>query len=206
MSETKLVETEEELLVQLKANDKIAWAEFLDTHSPHVYALALRLMKNETDAEDVLQETFTSAYKAIGSFEGRSKLGTWLYRIAYNAAMMRLRRPNTETVSIEDTMMAEDGRLIPKQLFDWCCLPEQEFETDEVAAKLEQAVRKLPEKYKSVFILRELEGLSTRETAVALELSEGAIKVRLHRARLHLREQLSPYFTEIAEQGGYNAS
>ncbi len=200
-----MIETEAELLTRLQANDKVAWADFLDLHSPHVYALALRLMKSEADAEDVLQETFANAYKAINAFEGRSKLGTWLYRIAYNAAMMRLRRPDAETVSIEDTMMAEDGRLIPKQLFDWCCLPEKEFETDEVTGKLEQAVRELPDKYKSVFILRELEGLSTRETAVALNLTEGAAKVRLHRARLHLREQLSPYFTDLAEQGGYNA-
>lgn len=194
--------SEQELIARLKTGDKGAWSECLEIHSANVYALALRLMNNETEAEDVLQETFMSAFKAIGSFEERSGLGTWLYRITYNAAMMRLRRPNKESVSVEDTMMAEDGRLIPEQLFDWCCLPEQDFETGEVKTRLEDAIRGLPEKYKAVFILRELEGLSTQETAVALNLTVGATKVRLHRARLWLREQLSPYFTDMAMQVG----
>ncbi len=198
MVNTTKAKSERELIARLKTGDKAAWSECLETHSPNVYALALRLMGSETEAEDVLQETFMNAYKAIGSFEGRSGLGTWLYRITYNASMMRLRRPNKEFVSVEDTMMAEDGRLIPEQLFDWCCLPEQEFETDEVKVRLEQAIQQLPEKYKAVFVLRELEGLSTQETADALDLTVGATKVRLHRARLWLRERLSPYFTEMA--------
>lgn len=202
MIDTTQSTSEQELLVRLKTGDKSAWSECLEIHSPNVYALALRLMGNETEAEDVLQETFMNAFKAIGSFEGRSGLGTWLYRITYNAAMMRLRRPNKESVSVEESMMAEDGRLIPEQLFDWCCLPEQEFETDEVKSRLENAIQALPEKYKAVFVLRELEELSTQETADALDLTVGATKVRLHRARLWLREQLSPYFTDIAIQGG----
>ena len=202
MANTTKAESEQELIIRLKAGDKAAWSECLDTHSPNVYALALRLMGSETEAEDVLQETFINAYKAIGSFEGRSGLGTWLYRIAYNASMMRLRRPKKELVSVEESLMTEDGRLIPEQLFDWCCLPEQEFETDEVKVRLERAIQELPEQYKAVFILRELEGLSTQETADALELTVGATKVRLHRARLWLRERLSPYFTEMATQEG----
>lgn len=187
------------LIARLKAGDKAACAECIDIHSPAIYRLALRLMQNEAEAEDVLQETFMNAFKAIDRFEGRSGLGTWLYRIAHNAAMMRLRKPQKYILSVEETLEDEEGSLIPKQLFDWCCLPEQDFESDEVQNELEKAIYALPEKYKSVFILRELEGLSTQETADSLDISLSAAKVRLHRARLHLRERLSPYFTEMAQ-------
>jgi RNA polymerase sigma-70 factor (ECF subfamily) len=156
-------------------------------------------MGNEAEAEDVLQETFLSAFKAIDSFEGRSGLGTWLYRIAYNASMMRLRRPDPYTVSVEETLDTDGLVVVPSQLFDWCCLPEKDFESDEVRLELDMAVNELPETLKAVFVLRELEGLSTAETASTLKISEGAVKVRLHRARLWLRERLSDYFADVAQ-------
>ena len=187
------------LIERLQAGDKSACAECIEINSPGIYRLALRLMQNEAEAEDVMQETFMNAFKAIDNFEGRSGLGTWLYRIAYNAAMMRLRKPQQYILSVEETLSEEEGNLIPKQLFDWCCLPEEDFATDEVQSELERAIQKLPEKYKSVFVLRELEELSTQETAVALDLTPSTVKVRLHRARLQLREQLTPYFTEMAQ-------
>jgi RNA polymerase sigma-70 factor (ECF subfamily) len=124
-----------------------------------------------------------------------------LYRIAYNAAMMRLRKPSPHTVSVEETMDGETAAVVPKQLFDWCCLPEEDFESDEVRAELERAISELPESLKAVFIMRELEGFSTAETAAALEISDGAVKVRLHRARLWLRERLTPYFADLAQDG-----
>jgi RNA polymerase sigma-70 factor (ECF subfamily) len=188
------------LIARIQAGDKAACAECIEIHSPAIYRLALRLMQNEAEAEDVLQETFLNAFKAIDSFEGRSGLGTWLYRIAHNAAMMRLRRPNPYTVSVEETLSPETQGIVPRQLFDWCCLPEEDFESDEVRSELERAIGELPEALKAVFILRELEGLSTAETAEALDLSPGAVKVRLHRARLWLREQLTPYFAELAHE------
>lgn len=187
------------LIERLQAGDKAACAECIEIHSPGIYRLALRLMQNEAEAEDVMQETFMNAFKAIDKFEGRSGLGTWLYRIAYNAAMMRLRKPQQYILSVEETLSEAEGTLIPKQLFDWCCLPEEDFASDEVQNKLEQAIQTLPEKYKSVFLLRELEELSTEETAVALDITPSTVKVRLHRARLQLREQLTPYFTEMAQ-------
>jgi RNA polymerase sigma-70 factor (ECF subfamily) len=188
------------LIARIQAGDKAACAECIEIHSPAVYRLALRLMQNEAEAEDVMQETFLNAFKAIDSFEGRSGLGTWLYRIAHNAAMMRLRRPNPYTVSVEETLSPETQGIVPRQLFDWCCLPEEDFESDEVRTELEQAIGELPEALKAVFILRELESLSTAETAEALGLSPGAVKVRLHRARLWLRERLTPYFAELAHE------
>jgi RNA polymerase sigma-70 factor (ECF subfamily) len=189
------------LLARIQSGDKAACAECIDIHSPAVYSLALRLMGNEAEAEDVVQETFFNAFKAIDSFEGRSSLGTWLYRIAYNAAMMRLRRPSPPMLSVEETLSSDSQTIVPRQLFDWCCLPEEDFESDEVRLELEQAISEMPESLKVVFAMRELEGMSTKETAETLEISEGAVKVRLHRGRLWLRERLSPYFTHLAQDG-----
>lgn len=191
---------EENLIARLKDGDKSACAECIEFHAPQVYRLALRLTENEAEAEDVMQETFLNAFKAIDKFEGRSGLGTWLYRITYNTAMMRFRKPShkTPTISVEESLAQEEGAIVPRQLFDWCCLPEQDFETDEVKTELNQAITELPDSLKGVFVLRELEGLSTQETAVALDLTPSNVKVRLHRARLWLRERLTPYFTEMA--------
>jgi len=191
-------DTDQALLARLRAGDKSACAECVERHADGVYRLALRLMRDEAEAEEIVQETFLNAFKAIHSFDGRSKLSTWLYRIAYNAALMRLRRSHPPTVSVDELALSDDGFETPRQLFDWCCLPEQDFETDEARAQLEGAIQELPEKLKAVFVLRELEGLSTEETANALGLSVEAVKTRLHRARLRLRECLSAYFTELA--------
>ncbi len=189
------------LLARIQAGDKAACAECINIHSPAVYSLALRLMGSETEAEDVVQETFFNAFRAIDSFEGRSSLGTWLYRIAYNSAMMRLRQPSPPMLSVEETLSSDSQTIVPRQLFDWCCLPEADFETDEVRLELEQAINEMPESLKVVFVMRELEGMSTSDAAETLELSEGAIKVRLHRGRLWLRERLAPYFTHLAQDG-----
>ena len=190
---------DQEILERIQAGDMSACAMCIETYGAPLYRLALRLMQNETEAEDVVQETFMNAFKAIDSFEGRSGLGTWLYRIAYNNAMMRLRRPSPHTVSVETTLDdSEEGYTIPKQFYDWCCLPEEEFHTEEVRLELEAAIATLSPTLRSVFALRELEGLSTRETAVALDVSEDVVKTRLRRARLHLREELSAFFAERA--------
>ncbi len=199
---TEKTESDRNLITRLQAGDKAACAECIEKHSPGVYRLALRLMQNEADAEDVMQETFLSAFKAIGGFQGRSELSTWLYRITYNTALMRLRKHQPQTVSVEETEAADDGSLVPAQLFDWCCLPESDFDTNETRARLEQAIGELPEKLRVVFVLRELEGLSTEETATALDISIETVKTRLHRARLRLRERLSVYFTDLAYAEG----
>lgn len=185
-------------LARLRAGDKAACAACIEQHSPGVYRLALRLTRNPAEAEDVVQETFLNAFKAIGSFEGRSELGTWLYRIAYNAAMGRLRRKRFDTVAVETVTAPDDGLPVPRQLFDWCCLPEPDFHTTEARVQMEAAIAELPEKLRVVFVMRELEGLSTQETADALGVSLEVVKTRLHRARLWLRERLSGYFTELA--------
>ena len=174
----------------------------VERYSGVVYNLALRLMRNDPmEAEDVLQETFISAFRALDRFEGRSLLSTWLYRIAYNAALMRLRKRELTTVSIDEPRETEEGDPIPRQLVDWGAVPDQVLLNRELRAALDVAVAALPETLRSVFVLRDIEGLSTAETAAILDLTETNVKVRLHRARLALRERLSAYF-DSAPVGG----
>ncbi|MBE2197714.1 MAG: sigma-70 family RNA polymerase sigma factor [Anaerolinea sp.] len=195
-------EKEADLVARLQAGDKSAYVECVELYGGGLYRLALRLMQNEADAEDVVQEAFMNAYRAIGQFEGRAGLGTWLYRITYNAAMMRLRTPSPAMVSIDESLEPDGPVTIPSQLFDWCCLPESDFETNEVRDFLEANIQALPETLKTVFVLREIEGLSTDETAQVLDISTDAVKKRLHRGRLWLRERLTAYFSDKEEYVG----
>ncbi len=181
----------------LRSGDKHEFARMVDTYSGPLYRLALKMLGNEPDAQDVLQNTFLKAFQHIREFEGRSKLSTWLYRIASNEALMMVRKRRPET-NFTDTVQEqdEDQILDPVQFTDWCCLPEEEFLTSESRAALDRAVQRLPETLRIVFILRDIEGLSIQETSQALGLSETAVKTRLLRARLRLREELSSYFGE----------
>lgn len=183
-------------MARLKAGDQAAYAQLVEEQAARIYRLALRMMGNETDAEDVLQETFLSAFRSIDSFEERSSLSTWLYRIATNAALMRLRRKEPEQVSVDEPLERDDGDLLPRQFFDFCCLPEDDLLRDEARAEMLRAIEELPATLRSVFVLRDIEGLSTEETASALDLSTSAVKSRLMRARLKLRERLSTYFSQ----------
>jgi RNA polymerase sigma-70 factor, ECF subfamily len=159
--------------------------------------LALKMLGNEPDAEDVLQNTFLKAFQHIREFEGRSKLSTWLYRIASNEALMMIRKRRPET-TFTDTIKEQDEDQIsdPVQFTDWCCLPEDEYLSTESRAALDRAVQRLPETLRIVFVLRDIEALSIQEASQALGLSETAVKTRLLRARLRLREELSSYFGE----------
>jgi len=183
-------------LEALRAGDRDAFAEMMEQHSSHVYHLALRMLQDPQEAEDVLQETFLNAYRALHRFEGRSNLGTWLYRIAANQALMRLRKKQPVMLSVDDPLITDSGESMPRQLEDWCCLPEDEFTTAEAREQLHAAAQTLSPALHSVFVLRDLQGLSTKETSEILEVSESAVKTRLLRARLQLREELSTYFGE----------
>jgi RNA polymerase sigma-70 factor (ECF subfamily) len=189
---------EAELVQALKAGNQAAYSELVERYSSTVYNLALRMMGDRHEAEEVLQETFISAFRAIDRFEGRSQLGTWLYRIAYNAALMRLRKRRLPTTSIDEPIWTEEGDEMPRQLVDWSGLPDDRVLTRELRAVLDAAVATLPETLRSVFVLRDIEGLSTAEVAEVLGLTETNVKVRLHRARLALREKLANYFVSDA--------
>lgn len=188
------------LLSRIRAGDKSACDECIQEHAEGVYRLALRLMRNEAEAEDVMQDTFLSAFRGIDKFDGRSSLRTWLYRIAYNAAIMRLRKRRPEFVSLDEALEQPEGAPLPQAFFDWSSLPQRELEKAEVRDEMERAIRDLPENLRAVFVMRELEELSTEETARALGVSAEAVKTRLHRARLWLRERLTAYFTPRVSQ------
>lgn len=194
MNEQVLTEADIDLEA-LTAGDKQVFAQVVNLYADRLYNLALKLTGHEQEAEDVLQEAFINAFKHIGSFEGRSQIGTWLYRITYNTAMMRQRKKRPDTVSMDEPVQLDGGDLVPRQFFDWCCLPERDLLSSEALEHMEAAIQRLPESLKPVFVLRDIEGLSTQETGDVLDLSESAVKSRLHRARLFLREELTTYFS-----------
>lgn len=191
-------ETQEEKtlsLQALKAGDRAEFSKLVDLYSSSLFRLALRILGDPQDAEDVLQETFLKAYRALPSFEGRSSLSTWLYRIVTNEALMVIRRAKPDLLRADDE--EENSEAISPSLFvDWDALPEQELLSHEVKQFLDQAVQQLSANLRIVFLLRDVAGLSVKETAEQLGLSEVAVKTRLLRARLRLREELSAYFGE----------
>ncbi len=197
--------TEADLIRALQARDQSAYAELVERYSPTIYNLALRMMNDREEAEEVLQETFLSAFRAVQRFEGRSQLSTWLYRIAYNAALMRLRKRQLPTTSMDEPAQNEEGDIMPRQLVDWTGRPDEMLLASELRRVLDDAVASLPETLRSVFTLRDIEGLSTAETAEVLGLTETNVKVRLHRARLALRERLSSYFAAVDAVRGAQA-
>lgn len=193
MSEGNLQEFSLQLL---RSGDRAEIARLVDVHSTNIYRLALKMLANSQDAEDVLQNTFLKAIQALPKFEGRSSLSTWLYRIAANESLMTIRRRKPENnlrFKVEDD---EDNELLLTTFTDWCCLPEGELMSSEAQSYLDKAIHQLPEKLRMVFILRDIEKLSIRETSETLGLTETAVKTRLLRARLKLRELLSVYYGE----------
>jgi RNA polymerase sigma-70 factor (ECF subfamily) len=200
--------SESELLAGLQAGDSAAFRKLVDDNSAKIYGVALGLLGNEQEAEDVLQETFLSAFEAIDRFEGRSQLSTWLYRIAYNASLMRLRkRGRMTTFSLDQSAVDEDGGAehVSRHLVDWSALPDDQLLTTEARQEMKRAIGELPETLRSTFILRDLQGLSGAETAEVLGITVQAVKNRLRRARLELRDRLSDYFVERAERFGVAA-
>ena len=184
-------------LKKLQSGDQEELTKMVQQYSDSIYRVALRMLNNSAEAEDVLQETFIKALRSIENFEGRSSLATWLYRIAVNEALMVIRKQKPEVSLIQDDFSEDESDGISvSQIVDWCCLPESEFLSNETRNKLNEAIQKLPENLRSVFILRDIEGLSIIETAQALDLTETNVKTRLLRARMKLREELSIYFSD----------
>ncbi len=182
-------------LAALRRKDKDAFTQLVKADSGKIYRLALKMLANEQDAEDVLQETFIKAYKNIETFEGRSKISTWLYRIAVNEALMLIRKRKPAQVDLDAEIITESGEFVPRQIVDWCCLPEEEFVRSETRQVINLGIKSLSDANRAAFLLRDVEGLSTREAAKVLQISESALKVRLMRARLELREFLTEYFS-----------
>ena len=190
-----IYDDEEALLAGLRRREPDACACLIKRFAPLVYAQAMRLLGDADEAEGALQQTFIKACDKLDTYEGRSGLGSWLYRIATNEALMLLRQrsPRIDLDNVADTIQADE---IPQHLTPWTLDPATAALNSELRATLEQALMALPETLRIVFVLRDLQGLSTEETAAMLGLGESAVKVRLHRARLRLRELLSAYMRE----------
>lgn len=185
---------EEFSLEALQSGDRAEFARLVEEYSNQIYRLGLKMLNNAQDAEDILQETFIKAFRHLGGFDGRSSVSTWLYRIATNEALMLIRRRKNIEVSIDEPFPPLEGDQEPVDIVDFCCLPERELLSSEARRYLDQAIEELPWNLRVVFVLRDIEGLSTRETAQVLDLSETAVKTRLSRARMRLRQLLSRYF------------
>ncbi len=187
--------TDAELVRAAKAGDLAAFEELTSRHERQIYSLAYRILQNSHDAEDVTQQAFLSAVEHLAKFREESSFATWLYRIATFAALKVIRkRKGLETVSLEAaTEPREDYDSIPhpEYIADWKQSPEQLVERNETRRLLDAALAKLDEKHRLVFVLRDVEGLSISEAAEILGLTESNVKMRLLRARLQLREELT---------------
>jgi RNA polymerase sigma-70 factor (ECF subfamily) len=185
---------ESTLVAQARDGNTRAFGELVRRYENKIFRLAQHITQNREDAEDVLQETFMKAYEHLDQFQGNSKFYTWIVRIAVNQALMKLRRRKTDkSVSLDETIDTGEDTIV-REIAAWDENPEQKFSREELGGVLDTAIQSLEPLYRSVFVLRDMEELSTEETAEALDLSVPAVKSRLLRARLQLREKLTRYF------------
>jgi RNA polymerase sigma-70 factor (ECF subfamily) len=182
------------LVAKAKAGDSSAFSELVEHYQRRVFRMAKQITQNEEDAEDVLQETFLKAYSHLEDFQGNSKFYTWLVRIAVNEALMKLRkRRSDKTVPLDDPIDTGED-VVVREIAVWEDDPEQRYSREELGAILDDAIQSLKPAYRTVFVLRDIEELSIEETAEVLGLSISAVKSRLLRARLQLREKLTRLF------------
>lgn len=196
---TKTVDADAEearLLARLRAGDEDAFEELVRTYGSRMLAVTRRMLPTEEEARDAVQEAFLSAFRGLGRFEGHSRLSTWLHRIAVNAALMRLRTRRRKPEESLDTLLPafrEDGHHL-EGLSSWDEPADRRMERAETRQLVQRLIAELPESYRTVLLLRDIEGLDTEEAAAALGTTPTAVKVRLHRARQALRSRLAPYF------------
>lgn len=181
------------LVERAKAGDKEAFGQLVERHESKVYGLCLKMLGNAEDAEDCLQEVFMKAFEALPRFREEARFSTWVYRIATNACLMRLRKKKLQTVPL-DRPMNVGGESLPREVPDWSTDPSSDLMNEELNGVLTQHINELRPDNRIVFVLRDIHGLSTDDTASILGLSVPAVKSRLHRARLYLRERLEDYF------------
>lgn len=190
---------EAELIARILAGEKELFHELIRPYERMVYLTLFSIVKNESEAEDGAQEAIINAYRHLASFRGDAKFSTWLTTIAINEGRQRLRKAKrTAEESIEEEAEAHEGDFTPAPLTDWREIPLEALERQELREALRVAVAELPDIYRQVFTLRDLEELNIEETAQALGINSGAVKVRLHRARMMLQKRLVPYLKTAA--------
>src|SRR5215467_4492880 len=190
---------ESALIAQSREGDAEAYGQLVRRYQGKIFRLAQHITQNREDAEDVLQETFLKAYEHLDQFQGNSKFYTWIVRIAVNQALMKLRKRKTDrTVSMDETIDTGED-TVAREIAAWDENPEERYSREEMNEILGSAIEGLAPPYRTVFVLRDIEELSTEETAEALNLSIPAVKSRLLRARLQLRDKLTRYFKRKGE-------
>ncbi len=185
-----------ELVARAKKHDQTAFEALVKKYNPQVYRLALTMTKNSGDAEEVAQETFLNAYRKLDAFRGDSKFSSWLYRITANFALMKLRKHRRQPQVLLDDLLPEfrqDGEQ-ERPASDWSERADRQIENKELGAQINEAIQKLPEKYRIILMMRDVENMSNEEIGHSLGLSIPAVKSILHRSRLFVREALSTYF------------
>ena len=186
------------LVERVRAGDVSAYDQLVRKYERQIFRIAQHITQNREDAEDVMQDAFVKAFEKIDQFQGNSKFYTWLVRIAVNESLMRLRKRSPgKLVSMDEDVQTEEGS-VPRDFADWAPNPEDNYNQAELADILRKTIQGLPPGFRVVFVLRDVDGLSTEETAETLGLSVPAVKSRLLRARLQLRERLSRYFKRKA--------
>jgi RNA polymerase sigma-70 factor (ECF subfamily) len=193
--------TDSELVRRAKAGDADAFGTLVERNESKIYGLCLKMLGNQEDAEDCLQEVFIKAYKALPDFRQEARFSTWLYRIAYNESLMRIRKKKLDTVPLDRPVELAEGD-VSRDLEDWTTDPRADVMNNELSDVLVRHVNELEPDNRIVFLMRDVHGMSTSDTAEALGLSVPAVKSRLHRARMFLRQKLSDYFEDGGEGGG----
>jgi RNA polymerase sigma-70 factor (ECF subfamily) len=189
---------EAELVARARAGEALAFERLVNRYERRIYRLARNITQNHEDAEDVTQEAFLNSFKHLAEFEGNSRFYTWLVRITVNQALMKLRKRRPNQVSF-DSAVENDEDLLPREVEDWGPSPEEQYNQKQLAAILSEAIALLEAPFRLVFQLRDVEDLSTLETAQALGISVPSVKSRLLRARLKLRKYLNKYFRRGAD-------
>jgi RNA polymerase sigma-70 factor, ECF subfamily len=189
---------EAKMIDAILAGDVRLFHDLVRPYERSVYVMALSMLKNEADAEDTAQEAFLKAFRNLGSFRADSKFSTWLVSITLNEARSRLRRSRTVKIESLDEPEDEQRHISPAVLTDWREIPSEALERREVRLMLQEAIGTLPNIYREVFLLRDVEELSVNESAEALGISVASVKVRLHRARIMLQKRLAPLLKSAA--------
>jgi len=194
---------EAQAISSILAGNTHEFHELIRPYERSVYVMALSMLKNEADAEDVAQEAFLKAFRNLHTFRAESKFSTWLLSITLNEARNRLRRNNTIRIESLDGQPDEQEHVTPAVLRDWREIPSQTLERMEVRSMLQQAITSLPPIYREVLLLRDVEELTVCESAEALGITEASVKVRLHRARMLLQRKLAPQLKQINPKRGW---
>src|SRR5437879_5309086 len=193
---------EQALIRRVQAGEVEAFYELVRPYERAVFLAAIAIVKNDADAEEVAQEAVLKSFKALGRFRQESKFSTWLIQIAINEAKMKLRKDRRHLYeSIEQGQQSDDGDYLPRDFADWREIPSQALERRELRDALTKALESLPEKYRTILVLRDVNHLSITETAQVLGLSEANVKTRLSRARLQMRDALAPGFDGAWSRG-----